>query len=130
VKDGARTTVHFSDGTSVEADVVLLANGIRGAGREAVTGKDAKENIVFSNATCYRGLVPLSMARAAGVTLDLSDRPLCVMGMGKVFLFRCAYNLLKLILVTQHLIMFPIRGGKVVRVHAIPEFIDHVIMQP
>ena len=82
----SRPVVEFSDGTSVEADVVLLADGIRGAGREAVTGHDPKDDIVFSNAVCYRGLVPVSAAKAVGVKTDLSDRPACFMGMDKVFL--------------------------------------------
>ena len=80
----ARSTVHFSDGTSVEADVVLLANGVKGGGREAVTGRDPKEDIVFSNVICYRGLVTVEEARKAGVKTDLSMRPACFMGVGKV----------------------------------------------
>lgn len=76
--------VHFADGTTVEADVVLLANGIRGAGREAVTGRDPKEDIVFSNVVCYRGLVPLEEVKAAGVKTELSKRPTCFTGVDKV----------------------------------------------
>lgn len=80
----SRPTVHFADGTTVEADVVLLANGIRGAGREAVTGRDPKEDIVFSNVVCYRGLVPLEEVKRAGVKTELSKRPTCFTGVDKV----------------------------------------------
>ncbi len=79
-----RPTVHFSDGTSVEADVVVLADGIRGTGREIVTGKDPKEDVVFSNAICYRGLVPIDDAKRAGAKIDFSERPACFMGVGRV----------------------------------------------
>ncbi|KAI0697527.1 FAD/NAD-P-binding domain-containing protein [Cytidiella melzeri] len=96
----SRSTVHFSDGTSVQADVVLLANGIRGAGREAVTGTDSKNNITFSNVVCYRGLITTKAAKANGVKTDIYTRPACFMGQDK------------------HLIIFPIKGGTVVNIVA------------
>lgn len=82
--DRPRPVVHFADGTSVEADVVILADGIKGAGREAVTGTDPKNNIAFSNTICYRGLVPVAEVKANGVQLDLTHRPTCFMGKSKV----------------------------------------------
>ena len=84
--DTDRPVVHFTDGTTVEADIVLIANGFRGAGREAVTGMEAKSNIAFSNVICYRGLVPMKELEVNGVTVDLSDRPACFMGMGQVLI--------------------------------------------
>ena len=49
-----------------------------------MTGRDPKEDIVFSNVICYRGLVTVEEARKAGVKTDLSVRPACFMGVGKV----------------------------------------------
>ena len=80
----SRPSVHFDDGTSIEADVVLLANGYKGAGRDAVTGTDPRNNVAFSNAVCYRGLVPVEAIKANGVTMDLSERSTCFVGMDKV----------------------------------------------
>lgn len=80
----SRPAAHFSDGTSVEADVILLADGIHGAGREAVTGRDPKEDVVFSNYVCYRGLVPSEDLHKAGVKTDLTKRPVCFTGVDKV----------------------------------------------
>ncbi|KAI0782424.1 hypothetical protein BC629DRAFT_554712 [Irpex lacteus] len=96
----SRPAAHFSDGTSVEADVILLADGIHGVGREAVTGRDPKEDVVFSNYVCYRGLVPSEDLHKAGVKTDLTKRPVCFTGVDK------------------HLIVFPIRGDKVVNIVA------------
>ena len=69
--DGGRTTIYFGDGTSVEADVVIGADGIKSAVRQSVLPDDDKsDHISFSGTIVYRGLVPTAVARAAGVTSD------------------------------------------------------------
>ncbi|KAI0347664.1 FAD/NAD-P-binding domain-containing protein [Trametopsis cervina] len=103
-KEEPRPTAYFADGTSSSADVILLANGIWGAGREAVTGVSPKSHVAFSNAICYRGLVSADAARALGVksvaVKDTEDGPVCYMGEGK------------------HLIVFPIKGGTILNIVA------------
>ena len=77
-------TIHFADGTTVDADVVLLANGIRGVGRDVVTGVDPKKNIAFANAVCYRGLAPAGPAKAANLRTDVLKRACIFVGTNKV----------------------------------------------
>lgn len=79
-----RTTIQFDDGTSAEADVVLLANGIKCAQRKLVTGIEAKESISFGNTVCYRGLVTREGAAAKGVDTSFWDYPKTCLGHGKV----------------------------------------------
>ena len=76
--------VDFADGTHVLADVVLGADGIKSVVRGAVTGQDPSVNLSFSNTVCYRGLVPVKVAQAAGVTRNYSVRPICYVGQSKV----------------------------------------------
>lgn len=99
VSDGG-VTIHFQDGTTAEADVVLGADGIKSAVRRYVT--DSVSDVIdphvkFSNTICYRSLIPVSKAAKAGCKLDYSDRPICFTGKNK------------------HLIIFTVRGGTVVR---------------
>lgn len=77
--------IHFEDGTIYEADVVLGADGIKSAVRGAVIGQDAQNPVVYSNTACYRGLVPVEDIRAAGVVTELTERPVCFIGLDKVF---------------------------------------------
>ncbi|TCD64571.1 hypothetical protein EIP91_003898 [Steccherinum ochraceum] len=95
-----RPVLHFDDGTSFQTDVVLGADGIRSVVRAAVTGEDARKDVLFSNTTCYRGLIPIEDIRAAGVVIDLTQRPVCFVGLDK------------------HLIIFPIKNGAVINVVA------------
>jgi salicylate hydroxylase len=64
--------------------VILLANGIRGAGREVVTGKDARNSVAFANTVCYRALAPAEPAKKAGLNPAILTRPSCFMGTGQV----------------------------------------------
>ncbi|TCD68111.1 hypothetical protein EIP91_011564 [Steccherinum ochraceum] len=95
-----RPIIHFEDGTTHEADVVLGADGIKSAVRTAVIGDVARKAVVYSNTNCYRGLVPIEEIRAAGVVTDLLRRPVCFVGLDK------------------HLILFPIKKGTVINVVA------------
>ena len=47
---------HFADGSEVEADVVIGADGIHSAVRESLFGPDAPH---FTGCVCWRGLVPI-----------------------------------------------------------------------
>ena len=76
--------IHFADGSTVRADIVIGADGIKSAVRGAVTGRDANESITYSNTSCYRGLVPMERVRAAGIETDFTRRPMCYVGPGKV----------------------------------------------
>ena len=83
--DGGRTTVHFGDGTSVDADVVIGADGIKSTVRQSVLPDDDKsDHISFSGTIVYRGLVPTTVARAAGVTSEFSLGMNCFIGKDKV----------------------------------------------
>ncbi|KAJ3558545.1 hypothetical protein NM688_g857 [Phlebia brevispora] len=95
-----RSVLHFSDGTSAEADVVLVANGVKSSVRGAVTGTQSTDNLAFGNTICYRAVVSPDQARASGVKTDLSERPVCFMGEDK------------------HFIIFPIKGGELINIVA------------
>ena len=81
--DGDVTTVHFQDGTTFEADVVLGADGIKSVVRNFVLGGTDKR-LAYSNTIAYRGLIPYAKLKAAGFKMDLSDHPLCLCGPSKV----------------------------------------------
>ena len=81
----SRSTLHFADGTTAEADIVLLADGYRGAMRNIVTGAHPTNHVSFSNTICYRGLIPMEEARAAGVTTNFkAERLIAYLGKDKV----------------------------------------------
>lgn len=80
----SRSVLHFSDGTSAEADVVLICSGIKSPVRGVVTGKNPMECVSFSNTICYRALVPAEQAKAGGVKTDFADRLTCFVGQDKV----------------------------------------------
>ena len=83
--DGGRATVYFGDGTSVEADVVIGADGIKSTVRQSVLPDDDKsDHISFSGTTVYRGLVPTALARTAGVTSEFPLGMNCFIGKDKV----------------------------------------------
>ncbi|KIJ65067.1 hypothetical protein HYDPIDRAFT_152978 [Hydnomerulius pinastri MD-312] len=97
--NGSRPVVHFRDGTTFEADIVLGADGIRSTVRQAVTGDPVgTKRVVFTRTVAYRALLPYEDIKRAGVTWDLTDRPFCVVGVDK------------------HIITFPIKNGKIINV--------------
>ncbi|KAJ3556357.1 hypothetical protein NM688_g2076 [Phlebia brevispora] len=95
-----KITIHFADGSTALADVVLGADGIKSAVRGAVTGLDPVESITYSGTSCYRGLVPIERVKAAGIKTDFITRPICFVGP------------------RQHLIIFGVNAGKLVNVVA------------
>ena len=89
----SQVKMNFADGTAVEADVVLGADGIRSAVRSYVVGrqKGAKQNAsgskgdaAFTNTIAYRGLVPVDEVAKLNLKVDLSPRPLCWVGKNNV----------------------------------------------
>lgn len=80
----SRSVVRFMDGTSAEADVVLVANGVKSQLREVVSGIPSNKSVSFSNAACYRGLVVRETASAKGVDTSLWNVPSRLTGVGKV----------------------------------------------
>jgi 2-polyprenyl-6-methoxyphenol hydroxylase-like FAD-dependent oxidoreductase len=61
-------TAHFADGTSVEADVVIGADGIHSPVRTALFGPDAPR---FTGKICYRSVIPTAAVRG-GVLSDVA----------------------------------------------------------
>ncbi|EIW63965.1 FAD/NAD-P-binding domain-containing protein [Trametes versicolor FP-101664 SS1] len=95
----ARVVVHFADGTTHEADVVLGADGIRSTARDFVQG-GVGTGPAFSNTFAYRGLIPRVALEAAGFKTDVKGTPACFMGPSK------------------HIIVVPIKNGELINVAA------------
>lgn len=95
-------TIHFTDGTTAEADVVLVANGIKSSIRDALVangtglGLDVSRNAFkcasFSNSICYRGLVYRENAEALGVDTSMWQRPMLLIGQDKVTRYSSMYS--------------------------------------
>ena len=79
----------FTDGTSVKADVVLVANGVkssvRGMVMDTVKVSEDTENsggsgiavkgISYSNTACFRGLVRHEHAKELGIDVSMWNYP-------------------------------------------------------
>lgn len=106
-----RSILHFSDGTSDAADIVIGADGIKSTIRSAVTD-NADKLPVFSNTRCFRGLIPMEEAQAAGWTEEFHGRPICFASKNRVrsSLLYCRTISLSL----QHLIVFAMHGNTIV----------------
>lgn len=78
-----RYVLLFADGTTHEADVVIGADGIKSVVRSAVVG-DGSSQAVFGNTVAYRGLISNDDLVAAGLKMDLSKKPVCLIGPGAV----------------------------------------------
>jgi len=103
----SRSVIHFVDGTTYEADVVIGADGIKSAVRNAVTG-DEHNSVAFSNAVCYRGLIPMEEVKAAGITTNFTA--------GRPTMFGAA---------GKHVIAFPVKNAKLINVVAFAA--DHTV---
>ena len=65
-----RVAVRFHNGTTAQAEVVVGADGIHSAVREAILEKDAPH---FSGHVAYRGLVPAARVAHLGLALEASS---------------------------------------------------------
>ncbi|KIY46934.1 salicylate hydroxylase [Fistulina hepatica ATCC 64428] len=98
--DGRRYVLHFADGTSHEADVVIGADGIKSVTREFVTERSNKENTIFTNTVAYRGLAPLEDLEKDGLRTDVTT---------SIGIWTSK---------DRHLVTYPIKGGKVLNIVA------------
>lgn len=63
--DNGKYTLHFADGESVDADVVVGGDGIKSKCRQILLGEDSPEVIPkFAKEFAYRGMVPMQRAVA------------------------------------------------------------------
>jgi salicylate hydroxylase len=65
---GSSAVARFADGTEVEADVIIGADGIHSAVRTALFGPDAPR---FTGKICYRSVIPAAAVRG-GVLSDVA----------------------------------------------------------
>ena len=63
-------TAHFADGTSVEADVVIGADGIHSPVRTSLFGPDAPR---FTGKICYRSVIPTAAVRGGALSVVAAD---------------------------------------------------------
>jgi len=80
-KSSPRSTVHFSDGNTYEADVIIGADGIKSAVRGSII---ASKHLAFTNTVAYRGLVSAQTLKDAGFKTNASARPINFVGNDKV----------------------------------------------
>ncbi|KAJ3802246.1 FAD/NAD-P-binding domain-containing protein [Lentinula aff. detonsa] len=98
VSETGKHILHFADGTTHEADLVIGADGVRSVARRYVIGDVPKNPLVYANTVAYRGLIPTEDLQKAGIQTDLTRRPICFLGLGK------------------HIICFPIKGATVINI--------------
>jgi salicylate hydroxylase len=107
---GHGAVAHFADGSAIEADLVVGADGIRSAVRESLFGADQPR---FTQQMCWRGIVPIELVptrigpgRAVQVKRD-------------DFVGWLGPN--------GHVICYPIRGGELYNIfagHVSEEWVD------
>ena len=86
--------MHFKDGTTAKADIVLAADGIKSSIRDVmVSGRETASSevadaappaISYSGTAGYRGLVRQDHALALGVDTSMWRGPMVVSGKNKV----------------------------------------------
>ena len=80
-----RKVMHFKDGTTAEADVVVGADGIKSTTRRLLFGEDEGRRVVFTGSVAYRGLVKFEDAKAIGINPAFMIRPHSLIWRGKVW---------------------------------------------
>ena len=93
-----RLVVHFQDGSTFEADVVLGADGVKSHVRNFVLGGDDRR-LAFSHTVVYRGLITWPKLEAAGFKITVKDYPVCITGLDKVSTTTLTLRLLANVLV-------------------------------
>ncbi|KAG6811862.1 hypothetical protein H0H92_005533 [Tricholoma furcatifolium] len=71
--------LHFADGSTHEADLVIGADGTKSTVREFVTGS-RRSHVAYSNSVAYRALIPAETLRNAGIKTNLTEKLLCWIG--------------------------------------------------
>ncbi|KAI6007119.1 hypothetical protein EDD15DRAFT_2383961 [Pisolithus albus] len=94
----SRPVIHFKDGRSYETDVVIGADGIKSAVRQAMFGETGRLGTKFTKTVAYRALFKFDDVKRMGMQTDLSCDPHCFVGTDK------------------HIITVPIRGSKILNV--------------
>ncbi|KAF8899139.1 salicylate hydroxylase [Infundibulicybe gibba] len=97
--DSGSHVLHFADGTTYEADLVIGADGIKSVTRDFVSG-NVPPPLGFTGTVAYRGLVENEALERAGVKTDLTIKPICWVGKDK------------------HMITFPIQGNRMINIVA------------
>ncbi|KAI0255796.1 hypothetical protein BJV78DRAFT_1368771 [Lactifluus subvellereus] len=102
-----RVVLHFTDGTTHEADIVAGADGVRSNIREFVASEEASvKSPAYSNCAAYRGLTTIEALETAGIKTSLGRWPICWMGNG------------------QNIVTFPLAKGVINIVAFVTDF-DH-----
>lgn len=104
--------IHFSDGTTHEANLVIGADGIKSVARDAVLGRRVEPRYVGTRA--FRGLFPAD-EWISTVGPEYASGLLIYSGLGKVCPNNRRCNAWQLSGPLQHLIIFPIDGNMVCR---------------
>lgn len=100
-QDGDQAVAHFSDGTRFEADLIVGADGIHSAVRDAIWGKTESK---FTGHMCWRALVPVEQHPLPFVSPDAS------FWMGP----------------KAHIVTYYVKGGAAVNIVAVNESPDWV----
>ncbi|KAF9053712.1 FAD/NAD-P-binding domain-containing protein [Hymenopellis radicata] len=99
-ESGSATVIHFADGTTHEADLVIGADGVRSKVRNFVNDNAVQENMKFMNTAAFRGLIPHDLLLQAGLKTDMITRPVVFAGKD------------------QHIVCYGIQGGRLINVVA------------
>lgn len=100
-QNGDQAVAHFSDGTTFEADLIVGADGIHSAVRDAIWGKTESK---FTGHMCWRALVPVDQHPLPFVSPDAS------FWMGP----------------KAHIVTYYVKGGAAVNIVAVNESPDWV----
>ena len=79
------------DGTTAEADVVVIANGVKSSVRDALMARTIEstptkpfKGASYSNTICWRGLVSRGRAEALGADISMWQRSMLLVAKDKV----------------------------------------------